>query len=235
MAENNGDTLPPASEQTPPAAGEGNTPPEKVPTLEELKNEVARVSAIASTAQKTAEDAKKDARTERINRIKAEKELQRLKGDGSGDGGNGSQPPSGGSSAEEEIEKANAEKGIFALLAGDQSYRELLEKDVTLKDILIKNPLSLISEYIDSEDAVDQVKSYLDNRLQAIKGNTPPAPPAGGTPPAGGEPPKPGNPPRGGDGSGLKYSADQIRNMSPDQWAKIPKEERQRMMQGEFN
>jgi len=234
MAEIPGDTLPPASEQTPPAAGEGNTPPEKVPTLEELKNEVARVSAIASTAQKTAEDAKKDARTERINRIKAEKELNRLKGDGgSGDGGNGSQALPGGSSAEEEIEKANAEKGIFALLAGDQSYRELLEKDVTLKDILIKNPLSLISEYIDSEDAVDQVKSYLDNRLQTIKGNTPPAPPAG-TPPAGGEPPKPGTPPKGGD-SGMKYSADQIRNMSPDQWAKIPKEERQRMMQGEFN
>ena len=234
MAEDNGDTLPPANPQNPPAAGDGNTPPEKVPTLEELKNEVARVSAVAATAQKSAEDLKKDLRTERINRIKAEKERDLLKGgDGSGDG-NQSLP--GGSSADEEITRANAEKGIFALLAGDQTYRELLEKDVTLKDILIKNPLSLISEYIDSEDAVDQVKSYLDNRLQTIKGSPlPPTPPAGGTPPTGGEPPKPGNPPSGGGNSAMKYSADQIRNMSPDDWAKIPKAERERMMQGEFS
>lgn len=58
-----------------------------------------------------------------------------------------------------------AEKGVLQLLVGNDQYREVLNNDPTLKDIISKNPLALITEYIDAEDAVEQIKEMLDGRV----------------------------------------------------------------------
>jgi hypothetical protein len=64
-----------------------------------------------------------------------------------------------------EIERLNAERGVANLLAFNPQFGALLEKDPTLRDILQRNPLALINQYIDAEDAVDQIKEILEGRL----------------------------------------------------------------------
>lgn len=218
---------PPAGGDTPPQNGGSYTPPG------DPKNELEREKARAATAQQRADDAEKRARDERIARIKAEKQLKALQG-GAADDGQGNQPPaSGAEDAEGQIVKANAEKNVYALVASNQAYQQLVEKDPTLKEVLLRNPLSLISEYIDAEDAAEQVKKFLDSRLQASTDTSTSTPPTQPQQPKDVTPPGGGGTPPGGTGS--KYTADSIRSMSPADWAKIPKEERMKMMQGNFN
>lgn len=203
---------------TPPASGSSPDP------VEELKNQVTREQARAATALKDKEDADKRARNEKILRIRAEKALKAATS-GSGDGNN---PPAAGSEVndlEEEQVRLEAEKGIFGLLAGTSAYNELLSKDPTLKEVLLTNPLSLIREYIDPEDAVDQIKKKLDDRVQSLSSSTPPS----------GDGKKDVVPPKDG-GVEMKGSITpkQATTMSPDEWAKLPKEQRLKMLQGEF-
>ncbi len=236
MSNPNGDTPDQNKPQNAPGSGT-DTPPKDGGSQPsgENENELERERARAATALKDKEAAEKRARDEKIARIRAEKELARLRGgSGSGDGsGDGSQTPSGNEDAEEEVIRANAEKQVFALIAGTQSYQELLAKDPTLKEVLLRNPLSLISDYIDAEDAADQVKKYLDSRVQAGSGSSSSsgAGDGGQTPPKDIKPPKDG----GSGGATPKYTAEQIRNMSPEEWSKIPKEQRAKMMQGDFS
>jgi uncharacterized phage infection (PIP) family protein YhgE len=78
---------------------------------------------------------------------------------------------------EESLEGTPAEReealvariAIQNLLIGNPQYQKLLEKDITLKTILIKNPLALISDWLDAEDAVTQVKDYLDKQLSSLE------------------------------------------------------------------
>lgn len=83
-------------------------------------------------------------------------------------------------------EDRKAERGLLGV-ALDPNYREVLDKDPTLRDLLTKNPLAVLpiyaSEALDADDAVELVKGMLDRR----KSNTPqptPAVPATPTPPA---------------------------------------------------
>lgn len=232
----NGDTLPPKDENQKPAGSDGNTPPNNGSSpdpIEELKNQVEREKARAATAQQTAETAEKRARDERILRINAEKKLKALSG--AGDGGNGAPAGDGqvnANDSEAEVERLNAEKGIANLIMMTPEYQALLQKDVTLKEVLLSNPLSLITEYIDAEDAVDQIKKKLDKRLAPADG--------GNTPPAGGDgkpAPKAGDvPPPSSDSVEMKgsVSPDAAVKMSAAEWDKIPKEQRRKMLLGEF-
>jgi len=231
MAEPISDTLPPKETPKPGEEG-GNTPlnKEKSPDpIEDLKNQVDREKARAATALQSEETAKKNLRNEKILRIAAEKKLRELTGTG------GDNPPAPGKVNAEgndaEMERINAEKGIANLLMMSPEYQALLSKDETLKEIMLSNPLSLISEYIDAEDAVDQIKNKLDKKISASSG--------GATPPAGDGKPvvKAGDvPPPSSESIEMKgnVAPDAAVKMSAEEWAKLPKEQRGKMLMGEF-
>jgi len=87
-------------------------------------------------------------------------------------------------------EDRKAERGLTAL-ALDPVYREVLDKDPTLRDLLVKSPLAILPilapDALDADDAVSLVKDALNKRKQTMPPATPPAippaPPA--TPPLG--------------------------------------------------
>ena len=231
MAEQISDTL---LQKEAPKPGEpgSNTPlnKEKSPDpIEDLKNQVNRQTAIAATALQEKETAQKNLRNEKIARITAEKKLRELTGAG------GDNPPAPGKvnteGNEAEMERINAEKGIANLLMMSPEYQALLSKDETLKEIMLSNPLSLISEYIDAEDAVDQIKKRLDKKVSASNGDV--TPPAGDGKPAikAGDVPAPSSESIEMKGN---VAPDAAVKMPAEDWAKLPKEQRSKMLMGEF-
>lgn len=230
--ENKGDNLPPNEPQKP-AGTDGNTPPNgsSPDPMEELKNQVEREKARAATAQQEKEAADRKWRDEHKLRVNAEKRLKDLAG---GDGAGA--PAAGGAvtpdSNEEEIERLNAEKGVANLIMLNPKYQELLQKDPTLREVISDNPLSLIREYIDADDAIDQIQKKLDKRLQDSSAN-PPAPAPGAQPPAAG---KEGEVPPPSSTIQMKGSVtpDAAVQMSAAEWEKLPKEQRLKMLSGEF-
>lgn len=232
----NGDTLDQNNQVNTPPAG-SNTPPqngESQPSSD-LQNELERERSRAATALREKSDAEKRARDERVARLKAEKQLRALQGEGGDEAGSNSSANFG--SSEEAMVRANAEKQIYALIASTSAYQQLLDKDSTLKDVILRNPLSLISEYIDAEDAAEQVQGYLDGRIQTNI-TTPPTPSSNA---GSGDQQTPQNPPAPGAGNNAtgkaddKYSAESIKQMSPEEWNKIPKDKRMKMLQGDFS
>lgn len=83
-------------------------------------------------------------------------------------------------------EDRKAEKGLLGL-ALDPIYREVLDKDPTLRDLLTKNPLAVLPIFapdaLDADDAVSLVKDVLEKRKAPPA--TPPTSPAPATPPVG--------------------------------------------------
>lgn len=84
-------------------------------------------------------------------------------------------------------EDLKAERGLLAL-ALDPVYREVLDKDPTLRDLLTKNPLAILPMFapdaLDADDAVSLVKEAL-NRRKSVPPPTPLTPPTLPTPPVG--------------------------------------------------
>lgn len=87
-------------------------------------------------------------------------------------------------------EDEKAKTGLLSL-ALDPVYREVLDKDPTLRDLLTKNPLAVLPVYapdaLDADDAINLVKGELNKRKSVPAPATPPAPPANppATPPVG--------------------------------------------------
>lgn len=93
-------------------------------------------------------------------------------------------------------EDKKAERGLMAI-AADPAFREVLDADPTLRDLLLKNPLAVLpvfaNDAVDAEDAISLVKDALNGRKKAPASPanpatppvTPPAPPAGGVNPPG--------------------------------------------------
>lgn len=87
-------------------------------------------------------------------------------------------------------EDRKAERGLIAI-AVDPKYREILDTDQTLRNLLTSNPLGILPiiapQAFDAEDAIELVKEHLDTRLLAFKKTPPAIPPATlPTPPIGG-------------------------------------------------
>lgn len=98
--------------------------------------------------------------------------------------------------AQASAEDAKAERGLMRL-ATNPEYREILDSDPTLRDLLTTNPLAVLPIYaadaMDADDAIDLVKQALAAKIAARKpaaAPTPkeeqkPTPPVGGVnPPA---------------------------------------------------
>ena len=86
-------------------------------------------------------------------------------------------------------EDRKAEGGLLSL-ALDPAYREVLDKDPTLRDLLIKNPLAILPvlapDALDADDAVSLVKEALNKRKVGATFPVPPVtPPAPVVPPVG--------------------------------------------------
>lgn len=91
-------------------------------------------------------------------------------------------PPAPSKEQEEERgheEDVKAERGLVRL-AVDPKYREILDSDPTLRDMITRNPLSLLPIYandaFDAEDAIGLVREELDKRLASMKPATNPTP-----------------------------------------------------------
>lgn len=233
MSDSNGDTLNDAKNPETPGAS-ANTPPNggSQPSGDQTQNEVEREKARAATAQRERDEAVQDAKKARREARIANQKLAALAG-ANGDGGEGGQPAPQAGSAEAAVVQARAERRVVGLVAGEAKYQELLASDPTLKELLLNNPLSLIKNYIDEEDAVEQVQEYLDRRLSTRAQAPAPAPSAPAPQPNNQEIPKPGSTPAGG--GETVYTAEKIRSMSAEEWMKIPVEKRQRMMRGDFS
>ena len=168
-----------------PAATPANSQPEKVTLDKAAHDQLVKDAARASEAQ---------SRADRYEGI--------LKKNGLIGGGHFKPaapvtPPSPEDRAAQAAEEdRKAERGLIAL-ALDPVYREVLDKDPTLRDLLTKNPLAILPvlapDALDADDAVSLVREALNKRKPA----TPPAnPPA--NPPAPSTPPTPQTPPPGG-------------------------------------
>lgn len=77
-------------------------------------------------------------------------------------------PPS-----EEENFKKDVKIGVQNLLLGNPDYQNLLSKDVTLREVMKKDPLVLIGEFFSVEDAVEQIKEKMDERVSSLKKSQP--------------------------------------------------------------
>lgn len=82
--------------------------------------------------------------------------------------------------ANAQAEDAKAARGLTAL-AADPAYRDVLDADPTLRNLLIQNPLAVLPVYasdaVDADDAVGLVKEALEGLKKPAEA-TPPAEPA---------------------------------------------------------
>lgn len=166
---------------TPPAATPANSQPEKVSLDKEAHDQLVKDAARAQEAQ---------SRADRYENI--------LKKNGLLGGGHFKPTPLATPPTPEERQAAGAaedEKARQGLtgIAADPVYREVLDKDPTLRDLLIRNPLAVLPilapEALDAEDAISLVKDALNKRKPATPPANPPAPPElpqSQVPPAGG-------------------------------------------------
>ena len=76
-------------------------------------------------------------------------------------------------SSEEKEDKYKTRIGIQNLIIGSPEYQKLLEGNITLREVIKNNPLALIGDYLDVEDAVEQVKDKLDEMVSSSKESQP--------------------------------------------------------------
>lgn len=163
----------------------------------------------------------------------AERKLQiALKRNASGDnqGGQPNAEPSSSIDYSEDEKKSimdTAERKVLNLIAFEPKYQDVLSKDQTLKDIISRNPLALITEFIDAEDAVEQIKEMLDGRVSQAApsgdGGSKPNPQEGGDP----------TPGPGGESSKNVLTPEQAAKMSNAEYAKLSPEVRRKLKEGE--
>jgi hypothetical protein len=128
---------------------------------------------------------------------------------------------------------SEAERGVMREVINNSDYRDVLDNDSTLNDILARNPLALIDEYIDAEDAVEQITGKLDERVESMKQanaqqNT--GTESGGEQSASKEVSTKG---AGGGGDGRTITPEEATSMSQEEYAKLPANVRQKLMIGE--
>ena len=71
--------------------------------------------------------------------------------------------------SEEENVKKDIKIEVQDLLLSNPDYQNLLSQDITLREVIKKNPLALIGEFFSVEDAVEQLKEKLDERVSSLK------------------------------------------------------------------
>ncbi len=141
--------------------GEGDPKTE----LEKAQGEVERLTGEVKTANDLQSQADRKTR-------KLEGEMKRLKKGSAKPAASGEEGEEGGEAAPVEDsqveEKRIAETKVTRLLL-DTKYRPLLDADPTLLQSLQRQPLLYVDDFIDADDALDQTRDMLDERLSKLK------------------------------------------------------------------
>jgi len=142
------------------------SPDKKVAELEGLVETLTKQVKQSQDLQRQADKAR---RIDKIERKKLEIELNKIK---SGESYIPSEVPEGETVIERET-RLEARIGIQNMLLENPDYQELLKQDITLREVLKNNPFALIGEYFDAQDAVEQLKEKLEQRLSSLKSPQP--------------------------------------------------------------
>lgn len=129
--------------------------------VDRLQNELARSLAIQRDAQKR--EALKEKENRRLQSV--------LRGKGiDAENASTTEESSQDDSAHKiALTQEKAKRMIAETIAYNSNYWELVNKDETLRHILKTNPLSLVNEYYDAEDAVIQIEDFLAKRISLTK------------------------------------------------------------------
>ena len=152
-------------------AGE-STPPEK--TVEELKAEVEQLKGEAENAKTLQSQADKKARVEKVSRLKIEEKLKKIRSGEMDVSDIDKAVDTQNISATDRNIALEIKAGVQGIIIDSPQYQEVLKKNQTLKQVLLKNPLALIDDCIDAEDAVEQVKDLLDKAVDSLKNEVQP-------------------------------------------------------------
>lgn len=131
----------------------------------ELEGQVEDLEKQVKQAQNLQRQADRKARVEAIEKKKLEDKLEKIR---SGEVSMEDEVPEGETSTEREI-RLQARVKIQGLIIDNPEYQEVLKGDITLKEILKNNPFAIIGDYLDSEDAVEQIREKLDERVSSLK------------------------------------------------------------------
>lgn len=129
--------------------------------IEQLRREIEHARNMQSIADKKAKE-------ERRARLKLERELKKIQ--------RGEVPSDEPSipAADEDVSKVLVRGRVAELLLRNEKYQKVLEKDPTLKEVLLTNPLALVEDYYDVEDAIEQIQEKIEKRLTEIPESVPP-------------------------------------------------------------
>lgn len=131
----------------------------------ELQGQVEALNRQAKQYQDLQRQADKKARVEKIERQKLEKILETIR---SGESYVPPEIPEGETPTEREV-RLEAKIGIQNLILESSEYQELIKQDITLREVLKNNPFALIGDYFDAQDAVEQIKEKLEQRVSSLK------------------------------------------------------------------
>lgn len=131
----------------------------------ELESKIEGLEKQVKQSQDLQRQADRRTKVEKIERKKVEDRLEKIR---SGEVEIGDEEPEGETSTERDT-RLKAKNEIMGLILDNPEYQEVIKKDLTLKDVIRNNPFALIGNYLDSEDAVVQIKDKLDERVSFLK------------------------------------------------------------------
>ena len=131
----------------------------------DLTADVERLNRDLTQTKTLQSQSDRKARQESVERKKVEAELRRIQK------GEGPIVPE----VEEEISGTAISqkilvKGLVAeTILRNKDYQTILEQDPTLQEVLLTNPLAIVEDAYDAEDALNQIKEKLDLRVNNLK------------------------------------------------------------------
>lgn len=146
--------------------GKPTSPDKKV---EKLEGEVQDLTKKLEQATSLQSQADRKARAEALERAKLQKRLDKIKA--------GEIPEEETSTEDTGFDKSvkqDARIKIQNIIIDSPKYQELIKGNNVLKEVLKNNPFALIGDYIDAEDASEQVKEKLDKLVSAQSTETEP-------------------------------------------------------------
>lgn len=132
------------------------------------ETEIVALQDEVKQAKKLQGQADRKARQERVARKRLQQKIQSGTGEPPSEP-EGEDPPD----TFQEVEQAKFEGSAIRLAYSSEEYRKVLEADPTLRKIIESNPLALIKNPIDAEDAVMQLQEVLDTRVDELSEPSP--------------------------------------------------------------
>lgn len=131
-------------------------------TVEELEAELGQSRKETEQARRLQAQADRKARREKNLRLAAQRKAEGKDGHQDDDDESEGDEPEG--LATDTVERERAELALQRASLNPK-YRELIDKNPALQRVLDRNPLALVDNPIDKEDAVYQLEDYLDGLL----------------------------------------------------------------------